>query len=199
MIALSVAPTLTDAGLRPRHLDLRPFAITGRETWVLPGGLSRVALKEGSLIVNSIYLPQELIQNNILGGFKFAFLSSIFAGYLGLLLYGVYQQYEQTRATIDLEVTQLTQLDRMAVVLSTGPFWMRDTPLPLSIAYLDSIAGVTFPAGGMHAVPRALAGAAEKHGVVMRYGTEVTGIEMKGPPSLARIAYTHTVVLKSEF
>ncbi len=53
MISLSVAPTLTDAGLRPRHLDLRPFAITGRETWVLPGGLSRVALKEGSLIVNS--------------------------------------------------------------------------------------------------------------------------------------------------
>ena len=53
MICLSVAPTLTDAGLRPRHLDLRPFAITGRDTWVLPGGLSRVALKEGSLIVNS--------------------------------------------------------------------------------------------------------------------------------------------------
>ncbi len=53
MIGLSVAPTLTEAGLRPRHLDLRPFAITGRDTWVLPGGLSRVALKEGSLIVNS--------------------------------------------------------------------------------------------------------------------------------------------------
>ena len=53
VIGLSVAPTLTDAGLRPRHLDLRPFAITGRDTWVLPGGLSRVALKEGSLIVNS--------------------------------------------------------------------------------------------------------------------------------------------------
>ena len=53
MIGLSVAPTLTAAGLRPRHLDLRPFAITGRDTWVLPGGLTRVALKEGSLIVNS--------------------------------------------------------------------------------------------------------------------------------------------------
>ncbi|HEY0206303.1 MAG TPA: circularly permuted type 2 ATP-grasp protein [Acetobacteraceae bacterium] len=53
MINLSVAPTLTDAGLRARHLDLRPFAITGRDTWVLPSGLSRVALKEGSLIVNS--------------------------------------------------------------------------------------------------------------------------------------------------
>jgi uncharacterized circularly permuted ATP-grasp superfamily protein len=53
MISLSVAPTLTDAGIRPRHLDLRPFAVTGKETWVLPGGLTRVALKEGSLIVNS--------------------------------------------------------------------------------------------------------------------------------------------------
>ena len=53
MVGLSVAPTLTEAGLRPRHLDLRPFAITGRDTWVLPGGLTRVALREGSLIVNS--------------------------------------------------------------------------------------------------------------------------------------------------
>jgi uncharacterized circularly permuted ATP-grasp superfamily protein len=53
VIALSVAPTLTEQGIRPRHLDLRPYAITGRETWVLPGGLSRVALKEGSLVVNS--------------------------------------------------------------------------------------------------------------------------------------------------
>ncbi len=53
LIDLSVAPTLTDHGLRPRHLDLRPFAITGRDTWVLPGGLSRVALKEGNMIVNS--------------------------------------------------------------------------------------------------------------------------------------------------
>jgi uncharacterized circularly permuted ATP-grasp superfamily protein len=53
VIGLSVGPTLTDSGIRPRHLDLRPFAITGRSTWVLPGGLSRVALKEGSLVVNS--------------------------------------------------------------------------------------------------------------------------------------------------
>ena len=53
VIALSVGPTLTEGGIRPRHLDLRPFAVTGRDTWVLPGGLSRVALKEGSLVVNS--------------------------------------------------------------------------------------------------------------------------------------------------
>jgi len=53
MIRLSVCPTLADAGVRPRHVDLRPFAVTGRDTWVLPGGLSRVALREGSLVVNS--------------------------------------------------------------------------------------------------------------------------------------------------
>lgn len=53
MIGLSVAPTLTAEGVGPRHLDLRPFIITGKESWVLPGGLTRVAMKQGSLIVNS--------------------------------------------------------------------------------------------------------------------------------------------------
>ncbi len=53
MIGLSVAPTLADEGVGPRHLDLRPFIVTGRESWVLPGGLTRVAMKRGSLIVNS--------------------------------------------------------------------------------------------------------------------------------------------------
>ena len=53
MISLSVCPTLTEEGVAPRHVDLRPFAITGKDTWVLPGGLTRVALKKGSLVVNS--------------------------------------------------------------------------------------------------------------------------------------------------
>ncbi|MFV3076149.1 circularly permuted type 2 ATP-grasp protein [Niveispirillum fermenti] len=53
MIPLSVCPTLTEEGIGPRHVDLRPFAITARNTWVLPGGLTRVALKKGTLIVNS--------------------------------------------------------------------------------------------------------------------------------------------------
>jgi uncharacterized circularly permuted ATP-grasp superfamily protein len=53
MISLSVCPTLTESGIEPRHVDLRPFAITGAGTWVLAGGLTRVALREGSLIVNS--------------------------------------------------------------------------------------------------------------------------------------------------
>ncbi len=53
MVQLSVCPTLTEKGVAPRHVDLRPFAVTGKDTWVLPGGLTRVALKEGSIIVNS--------------------------------------------------------------------------------------------------------------------------------------------------
>jgi uncharacterized circularly permuted ATP-grasp superfamily protein len=53
MIDLSVCPTLVDGKVEPRHVDLRPYAVTGKSTWVLPGGLSRVALKRGSLIVNS--------------------------------------------------------------------------------------------------------------------------------------------------
>ncbi|MEM9878436.1 MAG: circularly permuted type 2 ATP-grasp protein [Pseudomonadota bacterium] len=53
VLQLSTCPTLTKSGVEPRHVDLRPFAITGESTWVLPGGLTRVALKKGSLVVNS--------------------------------------------------------------------------------------------------------------------------------------------------
>ncbi len=53
LVSLSVSPTLCESGLAPRHVDLRPFAVTGRDTWVLPGGLTRVALREGTIVVNS--------------------------------------------------------------------------------------------------------------------------------------------------
>ncbi|SNB52430.1 Uncharacterized conserved protein, circularly permuted ATPgrasp superfamily [Arboricoccus pini] len=53
VINLSVSPTLVEGVVEPRHVDLRPFAITGKSTWVLPGGLTRVALRRGSLVVNS--------------------------------------------------------------------------------------------------------------------------------------------------
>jgi uncharacterized circularly permuted ATP-grasp superfamily protein len=53
-VALSTHPTFTDDGMSPRHIDLRPFAINdGSDIWVLPGGLTRVALEKGELIVNS--------------------------------------------------------------------------------------------------------------------------------------------------
>jgi len=53
LVHLSVSPTLSGGGVGPRHVDLRPFAVTGRKTWVLPGGLTRVALPKGGLVVNS--------------------------------------------------------------------------------------------------------------------------------------------------
>src|SRR6476660_992957 len=52
-LALSTCPTCTEKGLAPRHVDLRPFVLTGSEhTTIVPGGLTRVALKEGSLVDN---------------------------------------------------------------------------------------------------------------------------------------------------
>ena len=52
-LSLSTAPTYIEDSVEPRHLDLRPFILSGRKTWVTPGGLTRVALVKGSLVVNS--------------------------------------------------------------------------------------------------------------------------------------------------
>ncbi len=53
VVTLSTCPTWTDEGLSPRHVDLRPYIVSGKTTWVLPGGLTRTALVKGSLVVNS--------------------------------------------------------------------------------------------------------------------------------------------------
>ena len=53
VVTLSSCPTWTDEGPAPRHVDLRPYIVSGRSTWVLPGGLTRTALVKGSLVVNS--------------------------------------------------------------------------------------------------------------------------------------------------
>jgi uncharacterized circularly permuted ATP-grasp superfamily protein len=52
-LALSTCPTFVEQGVAPRHIDLRPFILSGKEIVMVPGGLTRVALKEGSLVVNS--------------------------------------------------------------------------------------------------------------------------------------------------
>ncbi len=52
-LSLSTCPTFVEKGIAPRHVDLRPFVLSGREVQMVPGGLTRVALKEGSLVVNS--------------------------------------------------------------------------------------------------------------------------------------------------
>lgn len=79
-LALSTVPTVTETGLAPRHVDFRPFVLTGSDgIRVVPGGLTRVALKEGSLVVNSsqgggtkdsfVLLPegQGQVQTQVLG------------------------------------------------------------------------------------------------------------------------------------
>ncbi len=52
-LALSTCPTFVESGVAPRHIDLRPYVLSGKEVTMVPGGLTRVALKEGSLVVNS--------------------------------------------------------------------------------------------------------------------------------------------------
>lgn len=52
-LALSTCPTLVEEGVAPRHVDLRPFVLSGKDVSVVPGGLSRVAMRKGSLVVNS--------------------------------------------------------------------------------------------------------------------------------------------------
>jgi uncharacterized circularly permuted ATP-grasp superfamily protein len=52
-LALSTCPTYVDSGVAPRHIDLRPYVLSGKDISMVPGGLTRVALKEGSLVVNS--------------------------------------------------------------------------------------------------------------------------------------------------
>ncbi len=52
-LSLSTCPTFVEAGIAPRHIDLRPFVLSGKAVQMVPGGLTRVALKDGSLVVNS--------------------------------------------------------------------------------------------------------------------------------------------------
>jgi uncharacterized circularly permuted ATP-grasp superfamily protein len=53
MLLLSTAPTLVEQHAEPRHVDLRPFILSGADTYVTTGGLTRVALRKGSTVVNS--------------------------------------------------------------------------------------------------------------------------------------------------
>jgi uncharacterized circularly permuted ATP-grasp superfamily protein len=53
LMALSTVPTFTGRNLEPRHVDLRPFILSGPQTYVTTGGLTRVAMRKGSLVVNS--------------------------------------------------------------------------------------------------------------------------------------------------
>ncbi len=72
-LALSTCPTLVEAGIAPRHVDLRPFVLSGKTVTLVPGALCRVAMKEGSLVVNSsqgggtkdTWVLQELLNDSV--------------------------------------------------------------------------------------------------------------------------------------
>ena len=69
----------------------------------------------GTAVAGLLIGEQELSLNNVVGGFKYMFISEVYAGFLGFLLFGVYDRYDTTRADIITEVTEITTLDRLAV------------------------------------------------------------------------------------
>lgn len=104
------------------------------------GGVGLTLL--GTLVMNFYFTPQQLIVNNIIGGFKFSFLSSVYAGYIGLLLFGVYQKYDDVRSDIILEINALTSLDRVAV---SFPKATRDEIQRQLRNYAKNVAEVEWP------------------------------------------------------
>ena len=83
---------------------------------ILTIGASLVSLV-GTVIVRILVPEPQLRLNNVFGGFKFMFLSHIYAGFIGFLLFGVYNSYDQVRATIVREANALYTLDRLAGAL----------------------------------------------------------------------------------
>lgn len=81
---------------------------------VLVGGAVALSII-GTAVAGIFFGEQELSLNNVIGGFKYGFVSEVFAGFLGFLLFGVYDRYDTMRADIITEVTEITTLDRLAV------------------------------------------------------------------------------------
>src|SRR5437868_7222082 len=107
---------------------------------VIGGGIALAII--GTLIVNAYFTPAQLVSNNIIGGFKYAFLSSVYAGYIGLLLFGVYQKYDDVRSDIIMEVNALTSLDRIAAAF---PLATRDEIRQELREYSRQVAEVEWP------------------------------------------------------
>jgi hypothetical protein len=81
---------------------------------VLVGGSISLSII-GTAVSGIFFGEQELSLNNVVGGFKYLFISQVYAGFLGFLLFGVYNRYDQTRSDVISEVAELTTLDRLAV------------------------------------------------------------------------------------
>jgi hypothetical protein len=81
---------------------------------VLVGGSIALSIV-GTAVSRIFFGEQQLSLNNVVGGFKYMFIAGIYAGFLGFLLFGVYNRYDRTRAAVIGEVAELTTLDRLAV------------------------------------------------------------------------------------
>jgi hypothetical protein len=81
---------------------------------VLVGGSIALSII-GTAVSRIFFGEQQLSLNNVVGGFEYLFIAGIYAGFLGFLLFGVYNRYDKTRAAVIGEVTELTTLDRLAV------------------------------------------------------------------------------------
>src|SRR6266849_4628979 len=104
------------------------------------GGVAIAVL--GTLIVNFYVTPGQLVVNNIVGGFRYSFLSAVYAGYIGLLLFGVYQKYDDVRSDIIIEVNALTTLDRIA---NAYPKVTRDQIRKELRDYASAVATIEWP------------------------------------------------------
>src|SRR6266566_4111591 len=96
---------------------LNDLPVATGATITIGGGIAIAVL--GTLIVNFYVTPAQLVVNNIVGGFRYSFLSAVYAGFIGLLLFGVYQKYDDVRSDVILEVNALTSLDRIAAGFPT--------------------------------------------------------------------------------
>ncbi|MSP49532.1 MAG: DUF4239 domain-containing protein [Alphaproteobacteria bacterium] len=83
--------------------------------FLIAGGAMLISIV-GTAVSRSFFAEQQLNLNNVVGGFQYMFLSQVFAGFIGFLLFGVYERFDRVRSDIVTEVSVLTTLDRLAVV-----------------------------------------------------------------------------------
>lgn len=96
----------------------------------------------GIMITRILFTPAQLIPNNVAGGFQYIFTGHIFAVFVGFLLFGVYERYDQVREEILLEATALTELDRLSLVF---PPATRDVLQAELRNYAQAVADVEWP------------------------------------------------------
>ena len=99
-------------------LWLNDLPIWGAAVFIVGGS---IALSIVGTAVAGLFFSQQLLGlNNVTGGFKYMFVAGIYAGFLGFLLFGVFNRYDKVRAAVIEEVSELTTLDRLAIAFPAG-------------------------------------------------------------------------------